>query len=201
MGNVHNFLIRSTTIFHSGTVFSLYDVIKTKVMKKIVQCFMVASVFVACNSKSDLDTSKNVILTDTTGMYRSNILTDTGSVIQTTRLTKGNTTTAVANRPTTSNNTRNTTTRTVPRNNRTRTVYNNSNNNTSTGSGQTTTVTRRRKGWSHAAKDATIGGVGGAVTGAIISKNKGKGAVIGGVLGAAGGYILGRSKDKKEGRY
>ena len=160
-------------------------------MKKIVQCFMVASIFVACNSKSDLDTSKNVILTDTTGMYRSNILTDTGSVIQTTRLTNGNRNTAVANRQTTHTNTN---TRTVPRTT-TRTV-----SNTSSGSGQTTTVTRRR-GWSHAAKDATIGGVGGAVTGAIISKNKGKGAIIGGVLGAAGGYILGRSKDKKEGRY
>jgi hypothetical protein len=45
-----------------------------------------------------------------------------------------------------------------------------------------------------------IGGVGGAVAGAVISKKKGKGAIIGGVVGAAGGYILGRSKDKKDGR-
>jgi hypothetical protein len=40
--------------------------------------------------------------------------------------------------------------------------------------------------------------VGGAVTGAILSKNKAKGAVIGGILGAAGGYIFGKSKDKKD---
>jgi len=139
-------------------------------MKKILQCFMVALIFAACNSKTDLDTNKDVILTDTSGMYKSNIMTDTGSVIETSTLTNGNQNTAVANKRTTNNNR------------------------------STTTVTRRR-GWSHAAKDATIGGVGGAVTGAIISKDKSKGAIIGGVLGAAGGYIIGRSKDKKEGRY
>lgn len=139
-------------------------------MKKILQCFMVALIFAACNSKTDLDTNKDVILTDTSGMYKSNIMTDTGSVIETSTLTNGNQNTAVANKRTTNTNR------------------------------STTTVTRRR-GWSHAAKDATIGGVGGAVTGAIISKDKSKGAIIGGVLGATGGYIIGRSKDKKEGRY
>jgi hypothetical protein len=45
-----------------------------------------------------------------------------------------------------------------------------------------------------------IGGVGGAIGGAIISKNKGAGAAIGGAVGAAGGYIIGRDKDKKDGR-
>jgi hypothetical protein len=139
-------------------------------MKKILQCFMVALIFAACNSKTDLDTNKDVILTDTSGMYKSNIMTDTGSVIETSTLTNGNQNTAVANKLTTNTN-------------------------------RSTTRVTRRRGWSHAAKDATIGGVGGAVTGAIISKDKSKGAIIGGVLGAAGGYIIGRSKDKKEGRY
>jgi hypothetical protein len=64
----------------------------------------------------------------------------------------------------------------------------------------TTPQVNKKKGWSQAAKGATIGGVGGAVAGAVISKNKGKGAVIGGVIGAAGGYILGRRADKKSGR-
>ena len=118
------------------------------------------------------------------------MMTDTGSVIETTTLTKGNQNTAVAN-------TRTTNTRSTTNNHRNGTV-NTSNNNTN--SRQTTTVSRRRRGWSHAAKDATIGGVGGAVVGAVISKNHVKGAIIGGVLGAGGGYILGRSKDKKEGR-
>lgn len=57
----------------------------------------------------------------------------------------------------------------------------------------------KKKGWSDAAKGAVIGGVGGAIAGAVINgKNRGKGAVIGGVIGAAGGYVLGRKKDKKE---
>lgn len=151
---------------------------------------MVAATFVACQSKTDLDSKKDVILVDTTGMYKSNMMTDTGSVIETTTLTKGNQNMAVAN-------TRTTNTRSTTNNHRNGTV-NTSNNNTN--SRQTTTVSRRRRGWSHAAKDATIGGVGGAVVGAVISKNHVKGAIIGGVLGAGGGYILGRSKDKKEGR-
>jgi hypothetical protein len=159
-------------------------------MKKIIQCFMVASIFVACNSKSDLDTNKDVILVDTTGMYKSNMMTDTGSVIETTTLTNGNQNMAVANRPITNTNNNKTTTR------RSTTSTSNSNN---SNSGQTTTV-NRKKGWSKAAKDATIGGVGGAVIGAVVSRNKVKGAIIGGVLGAGGGYILGRSKDKKSGR-
>ena len=60
-------------------------------------------------------------------------------------------------------------------------------------------VENKKKGISDAAKGAAIGGVGGAVAGAIIGKG-GKGAIIGGVVGAAGGYILGRQKDKKSGR-
>lgn len=151
---------------------------------------MVASIFVACNSKSDLDAKKDVILVDTSGMYKSNIMTDTGSVITTTTLTNGNKNTAVANKQITNTN------RTVTtRNNR-----NGSGNTASTSNNTSTTTVRRKRGWSHAAKDATIGGVGGAVLGAVISKNHVKGAVIGGVIGAGGGYILGRSKDKKEGR-
>ncbi len=160
---------------------------------------MVAATFVACKSKTDLDANKNVILVDTTGMYKSNMLTDTGSVIETTTLTKKNEYPAVANtRSTNTNRSTSDNNRSTSNNNRnssstsTRTTDNNN-----TSSGQTTS---RKKGWSKAAKDATIGGVGGAVVGAVISKNHVKGAVIGGVLGAGGGYILGRSKDKKDGR-
>ena len=70
----------------------------------------------------------------------------------------------------------------------------------STGTGTTTSPEKKKNtGWSDAAKDATIGGVGGAVLGGVIGKG-GKGAVIGGVIGAAGGYILGRKKDRKSGR-
>ena len=50
-------------------------------------------------------------------------------------------------------------------------------------------------------KGAIIGGVAGAGTGAVISKNhRVKHAVIGGVIGAGTGYMIGRHKDKKRGR-
>ncbi len=162
-------------------------------MKKIILCFMVAATFLACQSKTDLNSNKDVILVDTTGMYKSNMMTDTGSVIETTTLTNGNKNMAVANKPITNTNR---STRTINNRNGSGSSTTTSRN-TNTNTGQTTT---RRRGWSKAAKDATIGGVGGAVVGAVISKNHVKGAIIGGVIGAGGGYILGRSKDKKEGR-
>ena len=50
-------------------------------------------------------------------------------------------------------------------------------------------------------KGAIIGGVAGAGTGAVISKNhRAKHAVIGGVIGAGTGYLYGRHRDKKKGR-
>ena len=67
----------------------------------------------------------------------------------------------------------------------------------SSNAAQTTT---QKKGWSSAAKGTAIGAGAGAITGAIISKKKGKGALIGGIVGAGGGYIIGRSKDKRSGR-
>lgn len=62
-----------------------------------------------------------------------------------------------------------------------------------------TTSTTQKKGWSNKAKGAVIGGVVGAGTGAIISKdNKWKGGVIGGVLGAGAGYGVGAVLDNKK---
>ena len=50
-------------------------------------------------------------------------------------------------------------------------------------------------------KGAIIGGIAGAGTGAVISKNhRVKHAVIGGVVGAGTGYVIGRHRDKKKGR-
>jgi Glycine zipper len=53
---------------------------------------------------------------------------------------------------------------------------------------------------SHKKKDAIVGGVAGAATGAVVSKKRGKGAIIGGALGAGAGYAVGRHKDKKAGK-
>ena len=58
-----------------------------------------------------------------------------------------------------------------------------------------TVVTR-----SHKAKSTAIGAGLGAITGAVISRDKSKGAIIGGVAGAAGGYAVGAHKDRKYGR-
>jgi len=53
-----------------------------------------------------------------------------------------------------------------------------------------------KKGMSKKGKGAIIGGVGGAVGGAILGG--GKGAVIGGAAGTVGGAAVGRKKDKKK---
>jgi hypothetical protein len=62
---------------------------------------------------------------------------------------------------------------------------------------QTTVKEETKTGMSKKKKGAIIGTGAGAVTGAVVSKNRKKGAVIGGVVGGAGGYIYGRHKDKK----
>ena len=58
---------------------------------------------------------------------------------------------------------------------------------------QTTTKSR-------AGKNAAIGAVAGAATGAVVSHKKKKGALIGGPTGAVVGYAWGKHRDKKRGR-
>lgn len=176
-----------------------------------------ASIFAACNTQSDLETKKDVVVTDTSAMYKSNGSTDTATTVvapppaapapvTTTKIIHDTRTVYVdrtpkAPRQTVRQTSPSQTTSPQP------TTGNTQNTNTGTtgtsGTGSTTPAAipapvAKDRGWSSAAKDATIGGVGGAIGGAIISKKKGKGAIIGGVLGAAGGYILGRKKDKAD---
>ncbi len=66
-----------------------------------------------------------------------------------------------------------------------------------------TPAEKQRKGWSGAAKGAVIGAGVGAVSGALIDKDKpGRGAVIGGLagggLGAGTGAVIDSEKKKKE---
>ncbi len=84
----------------------------------------------------------------------------------------------------------------------------------SEGGGTTTTTTetsssnvnagaapRKRKGMSPVATGAIIGAGAGAITGALVDKNKGAGALIGGVLGAGAGAGTGaiiKKEDKKK---
>lgn len=61
--------------------------------------------------------------------------------------------------------------------------------------------TPHKKGWSAAAKDATIGGAAGAAAGAILDgNNRLVGGVIGAALGTGAGYLIGRARDRKTGR-
>lgn len=69
--------------------------------------------------------------------------------------------------------------------------------------GTVTTTTQaqqpqKKKGISNTAKGALIGAGVGAVTGAAVSKEKGKGAIIGGLIGAGAGAVTGRAIDKKK---
>ncbi|MEO6328447.1 MAG: YMGG-like glycine zipper-containing protein [Ginsengibacter sp.] len=164
-------------------------------MKTIIIAFAITSVFAACNSKSS--ETKDVVGVDTTGMYKNNMIADTARVEPV--LAPGSVKKVVETRSPDGSVTTTTTTSAAPRTStRTRTQSSTSGNSTASTSPATTTT--QKKGWSSRAKGAVIGGVGGAVVGAAVSKKKGTGAVIGGVVGAAGGYIIGNEKDKKTGR-
>ena len=185
-------------------------------MKKLLLSLAIVSVvvFSACSNKKETSQREMVLLTDS--MYKSNLGSDTAAVVpqqepepaapvvaaplvrtkkpapRKTNKTynepaNNNTPPAVVNNPTTPpapSTTGTAGTGTEP----------------ASGTGTTTApAPEKKEGISKAAKGAIIGGVGGAVAGAVLSK-KGKGAIIGGVIGAAGGYILGRKKDRADGR-
>ena len=179
---------------------------KLNIMKKILIVSGIFSVFIGCNSNPKLDTTKQIV-GDSSRLYNNTLYTDTAKSIQ--AVAPGGAVKSVREVTYTDNNgiktKTTTTTTTAPVGTRTTHHYANrsgvSNNASSNNSSSnTTTTTTRRKGWSSGAKDAVIGGVGGAVLGAVVDKKHGQGAIIGGVAGAAGGYLLGHSKDKKDGR-
>lgn len=189
-------------------------------MKKILlPMIAVTFLFTACNTKKKdtLDTENRIVFTDTAATNKANASTDIGKKdtakilvadkslaqpkVQVKTITKvvkvyekqpAPKVIKKENPPVITPTSPSTTT----------TTTSGANTGSGTGTmGNGTTVPEKKKntGWSDAAKDATIGGVGGAVLGGVIGKN-GKGAVLGGVIGAAGGYILGRKKDRKSGR-
>jgi len=189
-------------------------------MKKILLPFLATTfLFAACSTKKKdtLDTENRIVFTDTAATNKANASTDVG--------TKDTAKILVADKPlpqpkvqvktitkivkvyekqpaprVIKNENPPVITPTSPSKTTTTPGTNTGTGTGSTGTGTTTAPEKKKNtGWSDAAKDATIGGVGGAVLGGVIGKG-GKGAVIGGVIGAAGGYILGRKKDRKSGR-
>ena len=189
-------------------------------MRNILMICGATLLFAACKGDSDLETKKDVIVTDTSSMYNSNASSDTGAIVDVVAAppqrvqVKTVTRTIYVDRPVAARR------RTVRQATPSAPVYRepnnnqgsqntdntgNTNNGNNSGTGTTGTTTapapapvEKDKGWSNSTKGAVIGGVGGAIGGAILSRKKGKGAIIGGVVGAAGGYILGRKKDKRD---
>ncbi len=158
-------------------------------MKQIFPILALAVTLGACKAKiNEADMNKNMVLVDTTGLYKNNVLTDVG-----------NNKFVITEKPVVVEPVRTTPARNPVR----RASTNNSNTVYSSGTNKSTNAAypQRDKGWSDAAKGTAIGGGAGAILGAVVSKNnRGLGAVIGGVVGAGGGYVLGRAQDRKSGR-
>ncbi len=186
-------------------------------MKKVLLPLVIVSavIFSACNSKKETTDREMVLLTDS--MYKSNLGSDTAAIVEQqtpvmaepevaapvvkTKKPVARKTNNSYNQPVRDNNA--TTTAPLPVPNPTAApapATTGTTGSETAGTGTTTPEVKKKEGISKAAQGAIIGGVGGAVAGAVISNKKGKGAIIGGVIGAAGGYILGRKKDKTDGR-
>ncbi|MCE7064544.1 YMGG-like glycine zipper-containing protein [Dyadobacter sp. CY326] len=59
-------------------------------------------------------------------------------------------------------------------------------------------ATRRKKGWNHMAKGAVVGAGTGAVTGALVNKNRAEGAIVGTLIGAGVGTATGALVDNSQ---
>ena len=152
-------------------------------MKKTISIFALIVMFTACKNNSSEPVNRNMVLVDTTGLYKSNVLTDVGNNKYVINDKVANT--PVANKPATSSK-------------KTSTSDDAANNTSTTAA---TTPVKKDKGLSHAAKGTIVGAGTGAITGAILNKDhRGTGAIIGTVIGAGTGYLIGRATDKKTGR-
>ena len=192
-------------------------------MKNLLLIISIVGLLAACKSspEQNLDARKDLLPMDTTKLYNSSVLTDIGTVIdegdKVERKVKQTRKAAPKKKSVVSDvvtapkeetkapvieetKTPEVVTTTQSASGTSTSTAENTGAGTTTGT-ETAKPVEKKKGWSDAAKGATIGAVGGAIAGAVINgKNRGVGAVIGGVVGAAGGYILGRKKDKQTGR-
>lgn len=151
----------------------------------MLSIFALAVIFTACKNNPSEPVNKNMVLVDTTGLYKSNVLTDVGNSKYVINDKAVNT--PVVSKPATSPQKASTNDGDAAANNTSKTVA--------------TTPVKKDKGLSHAAKGTIVGAGTGAITGAILNKDhRGTGAIIGTVIGAGAGYLIGRSSDKKTGR-
>ena len=193
-------------------------------MKNLILTFIIITGFAACKNSSDGTQSRDIqLLTDTTTYHNNNIYSDTVATdkkeVAATEKVAPQTVTKIIRvvrvysneGPKAPVNNSNTASNTVPPvivtppvatvpeskvptvDNGDATLPGNNNNNTAS-----VPQPEKKKGWNKSTKGAVIGGVAGAVGGAILGKKKGLGAVIGGVVGAAGGYIIGKDMEKRD---
>lgn len=152
-------------------------------MKKIIPILALVVTLAACKSKTN---TMNMVLVDTTGLYKNNVLSNTGNKFVITEKPVEPVSRPVARKTQRTNESSN---------NNSNTVYSSGTNTTSNPSYP------QDKGWSHAAKGTAVGGGSGAILGAVLNKdNRVGGAIVGSVIGAGAGYVIGRSVDKKTGR-
>jgi hypothetical protein len=187
-----------------GTILSVYQ---KKIMRITLTALLIGSLFTACNSEKKEDIKTDTQMVSPENAYQNSTLTDTAKtkaiapktedkdkVEQKEIVKEKPATQQPATKPTTTapekpvyqdnTPTANTGTTTQP-------------STSSTTPAPATPEVKEKKGMSNTAKGAIIGGVAGAVGGAVISKKKGAGAIIGGVIGAGAGAIIGKQKDKK----
>ena|SRR6476646_8077661 len=145
-------------------------------MKYLLILFGVATIFSCQNRQAEIDAQKSILPFDST-LYRSNYSTDQANPNNpypgSASYNSGGVSRPASTRPV------------IHRTYSNRTHY--------------AVAPAKPRGWSSAAKGATIGGVGGAILGGVITHRVG-GAVIGGAIGAGAGYAIGRARDKKTGR-
>lgn len=156
-------------------------------MKKTLSILAVAVIFAACKSDIKEPANKNMVLVDTTGLYKSNVLTDVGNnkfVINHNAVNEQAANAAIpkAIKPSPGSGSSSST----------NTAYNTATANA---------PVKQDKGWSHAARGTVVGAGTGAIFGAIVNKeHRGQGALIGSVIGAGAGYLIGRKTDQNTGR-
>jgi hypothetical protein len=159
-------------------------------MKNLLLALFVITAFAACKSNSDQnDQTRNIQLLSDSTTYNNNVFSDTNKVVKAEEIPA-----KISEKPRTIVKVKSPAKTTVDN-------PSSGTNSAETASTGTETKVQKKKGLNKASQGAIIGGVTGAVGGAIISKKKGMGAVVGGIVGAAGGYIIGKKMDKKDNKF
>ncbi len=200
-------------------------------MKNFILFLLIITGFSACKSDPGVNQDRNIRLLSDTSSYMNNVFSDTNTTVKADEVpapvaqqpkTKTIVRTVIIERPAAKSEAVpqqspqsgnippvvasapvSTTPVPEPRSEtkRTDSVSNSGIDNSGSTASTTGQTAQKKTGMNKATQGAIIGGVAGAVGGAVISKKKGLGAVVGGIAGAAGGYIIGKNMDKKDNKF